>query len=500
MKEKQKNRLRSFWGFAIIVLFLVGSLRLPTALGQESTQSFSDVPEGHKYFDAVEFLKERGIIDGYEDGSFKPDGTINRAEAMKIVILGRYKWLNEEFEAEAFLESPADEVAATDNGEPSEGAETDEAGNGESTKPVFSDVSDEWFAPYVLRAREQEIINGYTDGTFKPGNNINKAESLKIILLAFTVDETFVDPGKNPFPDVPFSAWYAKYVKYAKDKMVIEPDAFGNFNAATDITRGEFADIIYRVMYIGEHNLNQYDPSVTWEIFDRSTQGFTVKVPPNWEVFEELNDHPAAGNRVRTIFWKKDEASKQRTYMRQYQNSASAEIFILNGEFEKDKFFGEIRNAFSGGALIIETETNGMPTLIVESENGTENILDSYIYMSGVKIAHILGTYGNGTLAYKNAFNLRKIRENFLSVEDSTIDDVNIDEVMTIARENIQVDGKGRAILDMFDDLTVIETDTIGVGTGPVDYHYSAKANVTLKFERSFDVILDIEEGKTSGF
>lgn len=489
--------LRKFWGFAVIALFLAGSLRLPTALGQESTQSFSDVPEGHKYYDAVEFLKERGIIDGYSDGTFKPDGTINRAEAMKIIVLGHFKWTNEEFDVEAFAENGTqEELDGDETGESTEGVEVAE----KKSAKVFSDISDEWFAPYVLKAYEQEIVGGYTDGTFKPGNNINKAESLKIILLAFTVDETFVDPGKNPFPDVPFSAWYAKYVKYAKDKMVIEPDAFGNFNAATDITRGEFADIIYRVMYIGEHNLNQYDPSVTWEIFDRSTQGFTVKVPPNWEVFEELNDHPAAGNRVRTIFWKKDEASKQRTYMRQYQNSASAEIFILNGEFEKDKFFGEIRNAFSGGALIIETETNGLPTLIVESENGTENILDSYIYMSGVKIAHILGTYGNGTLAYKNAFNLRKIRENFLSVEGSTIDDVNIDEVMTIARENIQVDGKGRAILDMFDDLTVIETDTIGVGTGPVDYHYSAKANVTLKFERSFDVILDIEEGRTSGF
>lgn len=482
MRNKNEIRIFGVWGIGFLIALLIGSLRSPAAFAEE--QNFSDVPEGHRYYDAVEFLKTRGVIDGYEDGSFKPDGTINRAEAMKIVILGRYKWLNEEFDVADSEAMMAEEIETVP----------------EPTAPVFSDVSDEWFAPYVLRAREQGIISGYTDGTFKPASNINKAESLKIILLAFTTDETFTDPGKNPFPDVPFSSWYASFVKYAKDKMVIEPDPFGNFNAAADITRGEFADIIYRVMYIAEHNLNQYDPSVTWEIFDRSTQGFTVKVPPNWEVFEELNDHPAAGNRVRTIFWKKDEASKQRTYMRQYQNSATAEIFILNGEFEKDKFFGEIRNAFSGGALIIETETNGMPTLMVESENGTENIFDSYIYMSDGKIAHILGTYGNGTLAYKNAFNLRKIRENFSAVEGSTIDDVNIEEVMTIARENIQVDGKGRAILDMFDDLEVIETDTIGVGTGPVDYHYSAKANVTLKFERSFDVILDIEEGKTIGF
>lgn len=488
MKNKYQKKLKSILGFCGIILFFVGALRAPLVFGDEL--SFTDVPEGHKYYDALEFLKTRGIVDGYSDGTFRPDGTINRAEAMKIIVLGYYKWTEQEFVAEA--EPPSAAEPESEDG-------TDLEGGGQ-TKPVFSDIADEWFAPYVLEAHKKNIVGGYEDGTFKPENKINKAESLKIILLAFTVDETFADPGKNPFQDVAFSSWYAKYVKYAKDKMIIEPDTYGNFNAATDITRGEFADMIYRTMYMAEHNLNQYDPSVTWDVFDRSTQGYTVKVPPGWEVFEELNDHPAAGNRVRTIIWHKDEANKQRTYMRQYQNSATAEIFITSGNLEKDKFFGEIRNAFSGGALIIETETNGMPTLMVESENGTENILDSYIYMPNGKIAHILGTYGNGTLAYKNGFNLRKIRENFLMIEGGVIDDVNITEILSTARENIQVDGKGRLTLDLFDDLEIIETDTIGVGTGPVDYHYSAKANVTLKFERSFDVILDMEEGRTSSF
>ena len=62
------------------------------------------------------------------------------------------------------------------------------------------------------------------------------------------------------------------------------------------------------------------------------------------------------------------------------------------------------------------------------------------------------------------------------------------------------MDGTGIETLKLFDDLKIIETDTIGVGTGPVDYYYSAKLNVTLKHERSFDVILDIEDGETSGF
>jgi len=71
---------------------------------------------------------------------------------------------------------------------------------------------------------------------------------------------------------------------------------------------------------------------------------------------------------------------------------------------------------------------------------------------------------------------------------------------LEMTRMNIQVDRKGQQMLDLFEDRNLIETDTIGVGTGPVDYFYSAWADVTLKYERSFDVILDIDEGQTTNF
>ncbi|MDP4008801.1 MAG: S-layer homology domain-containing protein [Candidatus Peregrinibacteria bacterium] len=483
MTYKQKTNSRRAFSLLTTLALVFSVFVLPANADQAN---FSDVPPNHPYYDAVQFLKNKEIISGYSDGTFKPAGTINRAEAMKIILLGHYKWKDEVFPDNSVTE----EVTAED-------------GVAEGTpepKPIFSDVTNEWFAQYVNGAYKKGITDGYADGSFKPANNINKAESLKIILLAFTENETFSDPSKNPFPDVPFSSWYGKYVKYAKDKMLIDPDKFGDFNGGVDITRGEFADIIYRMMYISENDLSQYDPSVTWDIFDRSTQGYNVKTPPTWEVFEEINEHPAAGNKVRTMIWNKDEANKQRTYMRQFPNSAMAEIFISNTSLEKDKYFAEIRNAFGSDALIMEVETAGMPTLVVESENGIENILDSYIYMPSGKIANILGTYGNGSLAYKNSFYIRKLRENFTATDSSKIDDVNIEDILTIARENIQVDGKGQKTLDMFDDLQIIETDSIGVGTGPIDYNYSAKANITIKYERSFDVILDIENGRTSGF
>ena len=49
-------------------------------------------------------------------------------------------------------------------------------------------------------------------------------------------------------------------------------------------------------------------------------------------------------------------------------------------------------------------------------------------------------------------------------------------------------------------DAIIIETDAIGVGTGPIDYYYSEKIDLTIKYERSADVILDAREGRTTKF
>ncbi|MBU0488531.1 MAG: hypothetical protein KKD31_11345, partial [Bacteroidetes bacterium] len=68
------------------------------------------------------------------------------------------------------------------------------------------------------------------------------------------------------------------------------------------------------------------------------------------------------------------------------------------------------------------------------------------------------------------------------------------------AMSAIQVDGIGQDVLDLFEDLVLVETDAIGVGTGPVDYFYSPGGNITIKYERSFDVILDVEEDETTAF
>ena len=50
--------------------------------------SFADVPENSEHYAAVEYLKSKGVINGYPDGTFQPDKNINRAETLKILLLG----------------------------------------------------------------------------------------------------------------------------------------------------------------------------------------------------------------------------------------------------------------------------------------------------------------------------------------------------------------------------------------------------------------------------
>lgn len=179
-------------------------------------QNFPDVPEGSRFAGAVYYLRDKGIISGYPDGTFKPDQTINRAEALKIAMLAA-------------------------------GDET-----GETAPASFPDVSSEdWFYDYVQVAVTRGIVEGYEDGTFKPGNNINIAESMKIVFLAFGVD-VGAEPPADPYPDVDQLAWYSAYAQYAKTRQLVWPQDDGMLHAGRDITRGEFADLMYRYMFVEE--------------------------------------------------------------------------------------------------------------------------------------------------------------------------------------------------------------------------------------------------------
>lgn len=108
-----------------------------------TSNSYSDVAYGKWYNNPISTMSALGIITGYPDGTFKPNKPITRAEFAAIA------------------------------------ARFDETQSGKSA--TFSDVIGHWAAKEIGIAYYNEWIKGYPDGTFKPDQNITRAEAMTMI-------------------------------------------------------------------------------------------------------------------------------------------------------------------------------------------------------------------------------------------------------------------------------------------------------------------------------
>lgn len=108
------------------------------------------------------------------------------------------------------------------------------------TSNPFPDVSkDAWFAPYVAAAKEAGVIDGYPDGNFKPAGFVNRAEAMKILTIASGVSLSNVTSAN--FPDVASREWYSPYVNFSGKKGVVSGYADGKFKPGNNINRAEIA-------------------------------------------------------------------------------------------------------------------------------------------------------------------------------------------------------------------------------------------------------------------
>ena len=142
-----------------------------------TTNNFSDVTSDSWYNQTVSTLASMGILKGYEDGTFRPNASITRAEFAAI--------------ATRFFE---------------ETGATYEPG-------TFTDVTgSEWFAGAIMDAVNLGLIGGYEDGTVRPNNNITRAEACAIVNRTLgrvpDADHLLPEDVMKTWPDNPESAWF----------------------------------------------------------------------------------------------------------------------------------------------------------------------------------------------------------------------------------------------------------------------------------------------------
>ena len=133
-----------------------------TVFSGTALAAFTDVDSSSKYAEAITTLSKFNIINGYDDGSFKPEGLITRGEFTKIIT---YALGLSELKTE-----------------PKE----------------FSDISDHWARYNIKTAYDKKIINGFTDGTFRPNDNVTYEQALKMVVCTLGYGDMAENQGGYP--------------------------------------------------------------------------------------------------------------------------------------------------------------------------------------------------------------------------------------------------------------------------------------------------------------
>ena len=180
---------------------------------------FSDVGKDYEFYYAVQFVSQEDLVSGYQDGSFQPGQVINRAEFTKILMGAKFA---EELIIEVIEESEIEKRSAEVE---------------EEVKDCFPDVAaDAWFSPFVCLAKEKGILGGYPDGTFQPGNKVNLAEAVAILVNTFGFGVDAAADGE---------AWFAPFLARATELQILPVDFT---DPADALTRAQMTELVMRAL------------------------------------------------------------------------------------------------------------------------------------------------------------------------------------------------------------------------------------------------------------
>lgn len=183
--------------------------------------TFTDVCPDNTFYAPIECLASRGIMGGYDDGTFRPNASITRGQLSKIVS-----------NAAGYSDTP--------------------------TRQTFTDVPPgSTFYPFIERMASRGVIGGYPDGTFRPNAPATRGQIAKIVSNARGYTDT---PTGQTFQDVaPGSAFYVWIERLASRGVMggyacgspNEPCVTGKpyFRPGANATRGQVSKIVANTFY-----------------------------------------------------------------------------------------------------------------------------------------------------------------------------------------------------------------------------------------------------------
>ncbi len=133
-----------------------------------------------------------------------------------------------------------------------------------TTPSGFKDVDENaWYAPYLRKAKQEGWVQGYPDNTFKPDQSVNKVEGLKMI--AEIQGWQIPTIYETPFKDTATTAWYTPFVAYAKWHNFLEES--GNyFIPSASLSRAKTSEILFRSLVTQVTGKQTYSPDLIDEV------------------------------------------------------------------------------------------------------------------------------------------------------------------------------------------------------------------------------------------
>ncbi|MEL3960186.1 S-layer homology domain-containing protein [Lysinibacillus endophyticus] len=204
---KKNNTYKKFFNITMATAVAASGVTMVAPIETKANTSFTDVSTNNGFYKEIMNLAERGIIKGYQDGTFRPGVNVTRGQAAKIIagVLG---------------------------------LDTMNVSN-----PGFKDVpkTNEYYGAIAALANAG-IINGYGDGTFKPNEPVKRNHMAKIIAGAFKLNATsgYITPLKD------IRGEYEGYITALYEYGVTTGKTKTTFDGISNVSRGQLAAFVVR--------------------------------------------------------------------------------------------------------------------------------------------------------------------------------------------------------------------------------------------------------------
>ncbi|NJJ40666.1 S-layer homology domain-containing protein [Paenibacillus apii] len=199
-----------------LTLLLIAALLTPSFPRAEAAGPalFSDISSKHWAQKEIYRLKDEQLVGGYNDGTFRPDNPITRAEAVKIIV-------------------QASQLDIDLN---------------DGVPQAISDVTPAYWAySYIEAAKKSNLITGYLDGSFRPGETLTRADSAVLLARAFDLNSQGANDAAL-VSDVG-NHWAASSIDKLLTNGIAVGDENGKFQPSKKVTRSEFAALLARTLY-----------------------------------------------------------------------------------------------------------------------------------------------------------------------------------------------------------------------------------------------------------